>query len=230
MTEGGLGAGEVIIKFIRLAFGGTAFGIACAIFVNHWLKRLYKEAILETNLTIMSCYLIFYVSESTELHVSGVLALSFFGLWMSKSGRTKFSSTSHEALKHIWSYLAYITETVIFLLGGIIIGSRVLNSSYISYKDYLFLLALYALLHVIRFIAISIFLPILRRLEYGLDWKSLVLLSFAGLRGALGICLALLIVDNEKIPDYTRDLILFHMCGIAFLTIIINGSTTGFLL
>lgn len=93
-----MSVGDVIVKFLRLAFGGPAFGIACAIVVNTWLKRLYKEPILETNLTIMSCYLIFYVAESTVVHVSGVLALCFFGLWMSKTGRTKFSSTSHEAL------------------------------------------------------------------------------------------------------------------------------------
>ena len=119
---------------------------------------------------------------------------------------------------------------MIFILAGIIIGSRVLRPHHISYVDFLLLFALYALLHLIRFIGITIFLPILKRLDYGLDWKSHLLLSFAGLRGALGICLALLIADEKKLSLYARDIILFHMCGIAFLTIIINGTTTGFLL
>lgn len=122
-------------------------------------------------MTIVSSYLIFYAAESTRMHVCGVLALSFFGLWMSKSGRTKFSSTSHETLSSIWSYLAFIAETVIFLLSGIIIGGYLVRSNHITYLDFLLLFALYALLHLIRFLGILLFLPILRKLDYGLEWR-----------------------------------------------------------
>ncbi len=64
------------------------------------------------------------------------------------------------------------------------------------------------------------------------------MLSYAGLRGAMGLILALM-VANEKKPnehvseddmDYMKDLILFFTAMIALLSIIINGNTTGILI
>jgi hypothetical protein len=41
-------------------------------------------------------------------------------------------------------------------------------------------------------------LPLLRRFGYGVTMKEFVVLVYGGLRGALGLCLALLVaVDND---------------------------------
>eukprot|EP00349_Pseudokeronopsis_sp_Brazil_P001412 CAMPEP_0202962318 /NCGR_PEP_ID=MMETSP1396-20130829/6401_1 /ASSEMBLY_ACC=CAM_ASM_000872 /TAXON_ID= /ORGANISM="Pseudokeronopsis sp., Strain Brazil" /LENGTH=179 /DNA_ID=CAMNT_0049682793 /DNA_START=1112 /DNA_END=1651 /DNA_ORIENTATION=- len=76
---------------------------------------------------------------------------------------------------------------------------------------------------------------------YGMTFKEVILLSFAGLRGAMGLILGLLVdigteepegLTDEESLNYrkTRTLILFHMAGIAILTIILNGNTTGLLI
>lgn len=41
--------------------------------------------------------------------------------------------------------------------------------------------------------------------------------------------LALMLVTNPLVPEYIRDLILIHVAGVAFLTLIINATTTGML-
>ena len=57
----------------------------------------------------------------------------------------------------------------------------------------------------------------------------MVLCTYAGLRGAIGLALALLVNSSPKVPDYVKDVILLHIGGVAFLTLIINAVTTGHL-
>ncbi len=186
---------------------------------------------LEVNITVFGSYLLFYMSQDTILDVSGILALVAMGLYMTNKGKYRISKESEEAVHHVWSYLAFIAETTIFLLAGLIIGIKTLTSSHITYKDYLLCLALYVFLHLIRFVSILIFWPCLRKMGYGLTFKQVVLLSYGGLRGALGLTLGLIVANEEgEKNEYAKALILFHTAGIALVTIIINGTTTGFLI
>jgi solute carrier family 9 (sodium/hydrogen exchanger), member 10/11 len=76
--------GSVIVKFIRLSIGGPALGVLVGVFVNFILKRIHNNFVLEVNTTIFSSYLLFYLCESTPLHVSGILALCAYGFFMTK--------------------------------------------------------------------------------------------------------------------------------------------------
>ena len=71
------------------------------------------------------------------------------------------------------------------------------------------------------------FWPILKRIGYGLNFKQIVLCSYAGLRGAVGMSLALIVATSDKIPKMIQDIILLHVLGIALLTLLINATTTG---
>lgn len=55
----------------------------------------------------------------------------------------------------------------------------------------------------------------------------MIVLIYGGLRGALGLCLALTVNFNDKLSERFRNLTIFYMCGMAVLTIIINGLTCG---
>ena len=70
----------------------------------------------------------------------------------------------------------------------------------------------------------------LRKLGYGLSFKQLIVLTYGGLRGAVGLLLALVVDLESGIDQRTRDLVVFHVGGIAFLTLIINGTTIRFLI
>jgi len=100
-------AGDIASEFFRLSCGGPALGIIVGIIISFWLKRIINNPILETNITIVAIYLLFYISEFTELHVSGMLALVTLGIYMAKEGKTNISAASQETLRHIWSYLLY---------------------------------------------------------------------------------------------------------------------------
>jgi len=220
----------VFWTFCRLSLGGPLLGIIFAIFISAWLKRIYNESVLEVNLTVVVSYLLFYVSENTSLHVSGILAMVGFGLYMNNKGKTKISSASEAAVHHVWSYIGFCAETIIFLMTGVIFGGKVLQNEYIQAKDYGLLLVNYLLLLLIRFGMLVISWPLMKRMGYGLSFKQLILLSYAGLRGAVGLTLALIFFNDTGIDPKTKSIVLFHTAGIAFLTIMINGTTTGFLI
>jgi hypothetical protein len=48
---------------------------------------------------------------------------------------------------------------------------------------------------------------------------------YGGLRGALGLCLSLLVGADEALPKRFRHLTVFYMASMAALTNLINGTT-----
>jgi len=84
--------GSVFMSFIRLAGGGTALGVLFGFISSLWLRRVIRDEILVSIISFITCYLVFYVAEFTEVKVSGILALVFLGFFMSAYGKTSISS------------------------------------------------------------------------------------------------------------------------------------------
>mmetsp|Transcript_11742 Transcript_11742/g.5896 ORF Transcript_11742/g.5896 Transcript_11742/m.5896 type:complete len:89 (-) Transcript_11742:58-324(-) len=72
--------------------------------------------------------------------------------------------------------------------------------------------------------------PILKVWGYGIDWKEALVITYGGLRGAIGLTLALVVAAEHEIDNTVQQLVMLHTCSIAFLFLIINGTTTKALL
>ena len=95
---------------------------------------------------------------------------------------------------------------------------------------------------IVRFSAIAIFMPILKRVAYGLTWVEVpliyllkefhplkvVVLAYGGLRGAIGIAFALIVANDSDFPIKFRSIVLFQMAGAAVLTLISKDSIGKF--
>ena len=68
--------------------------------------------------------------------------------------------------------------------------------------------------------------PALKRMGYGMDLKMLTMMTWGGLRGAVGLALALMVQLEDTIDERVRHLIVFHVGIVAALTILINGTFT----
>lgn len=218
--------GGIFGFFFQLSFGGIAMGIVFGVVASFWISKVFNDALIETSITIFAAYLVFWVSE--EIQVSGVLAVVFLGLALSRA-KAVVSPDIEQSLHHVWEMISFAANTLIFLLAGAIVAEKMFGKD-ITWEDFGFLFVLYIFLHLIRGVTVVLLSPLMSRWGYGLDWKDASILVYGGLRGAVGLTLALITELETEIDERDRDLIIFHTSGIVFLTLLINGTTTKHLL
>ncbi|MFT6986147.1 MAG: NhaP-type Na+/H+ or K+/H+ antiporter [Psychromonas sp.] len=212
-------------SFLSVVLFGMLVGLTIGAIILLWIGRLFNQPIIEITLTISAAYIAYFVAENI-FHVSGVVAVVTLGLLLSGIGRTRISPEVAEFLHHFWQMMAHIANTIIFILVGIIIASRIRLD---VLEWWITLGELYIGIQVIRSISIFSFLPLLKRLG-GLNKQKAVVLVWGGLRGAVSLALALIIAQDTILPKETGDQILFLSAGIVVLTIVINSSTMTLLL
>lgn len=100
-------------------------------------------------------------------------------------------------------------NTIIFILAGVVIVEQGFTER-INAWDWVYLLLLYVAIHIIRGFAVLLLSPMLAHLGYGMTWKEMVVLTYSGLRGAVGLALALLLRIDPKVSTGTPRL--RHRC------------------
>ncbi len=220
------GSAAVALEFLRVVCVGALIGALVAALVVAWVGRVFNDAVLETVLTIAAAYLGFIVAEH-GFHASGVVAVVTTAVLLAGVGRTRFSPEVMHYLRHFWEMLAYIFNTLIFLLVGIIIARQVALP---GLDLWLGLLLLYVGVNLIRGATIALLSPLLARLGIGLTRDKAIVLTWGGLRGAVALALALSVAQQEQIAPVIREQVLFLTAGLVVLSILINGGTISALL
>ena len=168
-------------------------------------------------------------------HTSGVIATVFAGLVVKFFGRSSINDV--KLMDDFFSITEHILNTILFTLGGLVWGKVVLmnhNDGTFETRDWGFLILLYILLHVIRGFLFVATYPITVRIGLSTNWNETCFQIYGGLRGAVGIALAIAI-ENDAVElggDFLAERIdvrqLYQMVGgIALLTLAINGTTAG---
>jgi NhaP-type Na+/H+ or K+/H+ antiporter len=118
------------------------------------------------------------------------------------------------AFHAVWETLEFIANTLVFFYFGVLISVRIweghqdgspqedssalVEDNAIAEKtlfasDWGYALLNWVLLNVIRLITLAIFKPVLNRVGSGFSWQDVLLATWAGLRGAVGLSLALIV-------------------------------------
>lgn len=214
-----------IAEFLQVVIGGAILGYVAARLVIWFITRINSEEMIQNSVIILSAYLVFILSQY-YLGFSGVIALVAFGLTVSYIGKPRFKPQVNTFMGSFWELLNYIANTLIFILVGVVIAEKV----DFTWNNFALLLLVYAALNIFRYIAIMLLYPIMKRLGYGLDKKESVILTWGGLRGALGMTLALVVSYTPAIPESIRSQVLFFTAGTVTLTLCINATTMRWLL
>jgi len=228
------------IDFIIVTLGGVAIGGVIGLFTLFLLRKVFNDSSFEITGIIGSAYLTFFIAES--FHLSGVIGLVTLGLLMAGRGKTRISPEVGHFLHDFWGLAAFLANTLIFIIVGVIIGQRTQFHPY----DFIDLGLIYIGIHLIRGFVIVILFPIMKKIGYGINRKEATVVWWGGLRGVIGLAMALIVVesnlssndlnalaanlgvDTKVDPDFferIKALFLFITAGLVLLTSLINATT-----
>jgi len=234
---------EYVGTGFQLVFGAPALGIGLFLASWYWLQRT-DDPIQDTMVTVCTAYLCYFLSEAAGCKVSGVLSVLTLGILMAGFGITAINTEHAQHMLHaVWTIIVWVCDTVVFILAGAIIvqDGFLENRGLFKSSDWGYLFALYISLILIRLFVVMLCSPFFRYSSYGMQErvcsmekfvKYLVILSWGGLRGAVGLVLALIVSVNthlahvvgERDPHYCPR-VLLHTGGIVVLTTLINAAS-----
>ncbi|KAL9457070.1 hypothetical protein AB3S75_006164 [Citrus x aurantiifolia] len=226
-----------IIKFLaQVSLGAVGMGLAFGIASVLWLGFIFNDTVIEIALTLAVSYIAFFTAQEGA-DVSGVLTVMTLGMFYAAVARTAFKGESQQSLHYFWEMVAYIANTLIFILSGVVIAEGILGNDKIFENhgnSWGYLILLYLFVQVSRLFVVGTLYTVLRNVGYGLEWKEAIILIWSGLRGAVALSLSLSVKrssgGSSLITSETGTLFVFFTGGIVFLTLIVNGSTTQYIL
>mmetsp|Transcript_8996 Transcript_8996/g.13898 ORF Transcript_8996/g.13898 Transcript_8996/m.13898 type:complete len:907 (-) Transcript_8996:63-2783(-) len=237
-----IGWGEGFKMFFQLSLGGMCIGIAFGIgtvLVLYLLKHRLsgEDSVTQVVLTISAAYLTYFSSEHS--HCSGIIGVLFLGLTVKAFGENLVNNT--HLMKHFWEITEVLLNTLLFTLAGCVFGGMLVdadkdvegNDILFEPQDWGYLFLLFLLLLAIRFFLIFAFYPLISNIGIGTDWREALFMSYSGLRGAVGLALALSLlsevygITSDVVYRRFTEKVFFFTGGIAMLTLVINAPTCG---
>jgi len=225
---------EVVLFFVEETLGAPLLGIAFGLLAVYCLSKANRplsniDTIVQTGITICCAYLVFFTAQASA-EVSGVLACCGAGLMLAWLAPPLILEP--HTLHNIWSFVEWVGNTLIFLLAGLIIGGTQEEGS-IEAADFGITIVLYAAMMVIRCIVVAFLYPALSKVGLRCSAKDAVFVSWAGLRGALAMALALIVRSEWHemgISQNRANKFFFYVGGMATLTLVVNATTAQMLL
>ena len=157
-------------------------------------------------------------SMANMIEVSGALAMVSAGLFIgNKIHSDIYSKETRDSINVFWDVLDEILNGILFVMIGFF--ALQLHTEYFNLS--MVILIIIAVI-IVRIISVIIPFYIIKQPKKENNWKVISVLSWGGLRGGLGIALALSID-----PEHHGDLFVFLMFAIAVFSIIVQGLTIG---
>ncbi len=206
---------EIGTLFLEEAIGGLVFGLVLG-FIG--LKLIFSSkdnphlAVMISLAIVLGGY-----AGSFILHVSGPLAMVVSGLMIGNKihiGENK--SLLQKTFNEFWEILDDIFNGVLFVLIGLALHLLKFNASYL-------LLGIIAIIIVLLARFISVYLPYsLLKHQESKPIKTVIVLTWGGLRGGISIALALSLTDA-----LSGSLILYITYVVVLFSIIVQGLSIG---
>eukprot|EP00929_Paragymnodinium_shiwhaense_P044357 TRINITY_DN22762_c0_g1_i1.p1 TRINITY_DN22762_c0_g1~~TRINITY_DN22762_c0_g1_i1.p1 ORF type:complete len:1007 (-),score=209.27 TRINITY_DN22762_c0_g1_i1:3-3023(-) len=219
---------ETAASFVKFVVGGPVFGLvigslSIVIFILTSNRLVESNHTIQLAITVLIPYSLFYLAEN-EWHMSGVLAVVVASICVARGAVTLYVDRS--SLRHFWHAVEFIANTTIFMLGGVIVSEIFIHRSHlVGLNDWMLLMTLWLALIVIRFVMVAVFYPLIKNIGFGTTWQDCMVISWSGLRGAVGLALALVVDMDSRIDRTTGARLLFHTSGIVALTLLVNAPT-----
>jgi CPA1 family monovalent cation:H+ antiporter len=207
-----------VVSFIVVAAGGILIGLAFGWLVSRLIARI-DDYLIETTLTTILAFGSYLIAE--EFHVSGVLAVVAAGLINGNIGPRGMSPTTRIVLFNFWEYFAFLASSLVFLLIGLKVDLPNLLAAWQP-----ILIAVLAVL-VARAIVVYGLSWLANRVAEPIPIKWQHVINWGGLRGAIGLALALSLPASM---GSQRDLLIDMAFGVVLFTLLVQSTTMRLLI
>ena len=182
-----------VLGSLVLTIGGGILVGALAGWGFMLLSGRTSDHLVEITFTTLTAYGSFYVAE--HYHLSGVLAALTAGLVVGNYRTpTALSDKGRHALEIFWEYVAFIANSLIFLL----IGAQEAQQHFIGGEPVLLAIALVTLGRAVAIYPVCL---VFIRSRLKVDLRDQHVLLWGGLRGALALALALALPSDLPYRD-----------------------------
>jgi CPA1 family monovalent cation:H+ antiporter len=204
----------ILRLFGQEAFGGILLGIILGGIGFRLIKNIdnYQVVVMITLAMVMGGYTIADITN-----VSGPLAMVIAGVITgNKSKKLGMSKLTAEYVEKFWELIDEILNAILFVLMG-------LQLLLIDFDLTVLLIAFISIFVCLFSRYVSVWIPsLLIRYKERISQKTLVILTWGGLRGGISIALALSIL-----PEYNRELVVTVTYVVVCFTILVQGLTIG---
>lgn len=228
--------------FLMMVFGGALIGIVVGGVFSKLIGFARENEFISITLMISLAHLTFigtdllsqaFEAAGSPVRFSAIIATTLASMVVGNYGRSKVSPHAEEFIEKFWAQFAFLSNSLVFLLIGLIFASLPFSAA-----DFV-VPVLLGVFVVASWRAISIY-PVLAllnwtRLERPIPRSWQHLLAWGSLRGALAITMVLLIPDTLSVPGWQygyspKEFVLALTIGCIFATLFIKATTIGYLL
>ena len=230
---------EGFFSFFTMLFGGILFGLLMGLTFSKMIELVKGNEHLEITLTLLVAHFTFLLSElisekliiyGHHIHLSSIIATLVSSLVMGNLGRYKMSSGVEEYMEKFWSYFAFLANSLVFLLMGLLF-TELSVSLHLTILPILLMILVVAVARALSiYLSIGMVNQIKSEESIPANWQHL--LAWGSLRGSLAVIMVMLIPDNLSLPDWNYDFsikqfIIAITIGSIYFTLLIKATTIG---
>ena len=223
--------GEGVFQFFIAAIGGTLAGWIVGR-AAMWIFARLEDTLLDITVSLLAGFVAYFLAE--QMHVSGVLAAVACGLVLGRQQHAAFTGETRLGMATVWGFVEFVFTALVFMLIGLQLRDIVERlEGYDAKSLSLIALAVSSTLIVSRFVWIfpATWLPLVlsrttRNADPMLPWAYPTILSWAGMRGVVSLATALAL--PVRFPG--RDIIVFLAFCAIFATLVLQGTTLGWVI
>ena len=210
--------GEGLLSFVGIVVVSGVVGLVAGA-AAYALMRFTDDHLLVVAISVVAAYGTYLIAD--RLHESGIIATVMVGLVLGNARHPfPFEEGAREALDTVWEFIAFLLTGLSFLLIGLAVSVELLVDAVPV------IVAGFVAITVARAAVVYGLIGLGERALPGpslLPVSSLHVMFWSGLRGAIAVALALAL--PRDLPQ--RDLIAGAVFGIVLVTLLVQGTTAG---
>lgn len=227
-----------LLTFISMLVCGALFGLLVGGFFAFLVGTARESEVASITLTIVLAHITFIMAEvisttplffGMTIAVSPIISTTVASLLMGNYGRAKIHPRAEKFVGELWEQLAFMANSLIFLLIGILMVHTPLNEPAVLYAIIIAIIivaiARAASIYPVVY-AYNLLQPLKNQLP--LAWQHL--LAWGSLRGALAVTMVLIIPDTFTISNWPletspKEFLLALTVGCIAATLFVKATT-----